>query len=157
MKLKSMLIVFFGLSASCLFAQCCPGHPRPAAVVAPVQSAEKVENTLPQLLEFGSKKCIACQKMAPIIEALTNDYKGVLRVEFVDVAVKEKLAMAQQHKIRTIPTQVFLDAKGKELWRHEGFISREDIEKKWQSLGYDLSELKKKAAEKSEPKAATAK
>jgi thioredoxin 1 len=155
MKLKSMLIVFLGLSSSCLFAQCCQGSSR-TALVAPRQSVEKVENTLPQLLEFGSKRCMACQKMAPIIEALTNDYKGVLRVEFIDVAIREKLVMAHQHKIKTIPTQVFLDAKGKELWRHEGFISREDIEKKWKSLGYDLTELKKKVAEKSTPQATTA-
>jgi hypothetical protein len=37
-----------------------------------------------------------------------------------------------------IPTQIFYDASGKERFRHEGFISKEDILSKWKELGVDL-------------------
>ncbi|OPZ03929.1 MAG: hypothetical protein BWZ10_03232 [candidate division BRC1 bacterium ADurb.BinA364] len=37
--------------------------------------------------------------------------------------------------IRVIPTQIFFDAEGNELFRHEGFFSKEDILAKWQEFG----------------------
>jgi thioredoxin 1 len=40
--------------------------------------------------------------------------------------------------MRSIPTQIFFDATGKELWRHVGFISKEDILGKWKELGLTL-------------------
>jgi thioredoxin 1 len=36
------------------------------------------------------------------------------------------------------PTQIFYDAMGNELFRHEGFFSREDILAKWKDLGQDF-------------------
>ena len=51
---------------------------------------------------------------------------------------KENAEKGKAYSVEQIPTQVFLDAKGKELWRHVGFISKEDILKKWKELGYDF-------------------
>ncbi len=47
--------------------------------------------------------------------------------------------MGKQYGIRVMPTQVFFDATGKERFRHEGFISKDDILAKWKELGVDLS------------------
>jgi len=55
---------------------------------------------------------------------------------FIDVW--EDSAPAEKYGVSTIPTQIFLDAKGKELFRHEGFFSREEILAKWKELGLDL-------------------
>ena len=44
--------------------------------------------------------------------------------------------------ISIIPTQIFYDASGKELYRHEGFFSKEDILAKWKEFGVDLGETK---------------
>ena len=38
-----------------------------------------------------------------------------------------------------MPTQIFYDSSGKELFRHEGFYSKEDILGKWNELGVDLT------------------
>jgi hypothetical protein len=54
----------------------------------------------------------------------------------VDVGKKDNLALATQYGIKLIPTQILLDAQGKELWRHEGFISRYGILDKFRELGY---------------------
>ncbi|MFO8011802.1 MAG: thioredoxin family protein [Phycisphaerae bacterium] len=91
---------------------------------------------LPRLLDLGSKTCIPCKMMAPILEELKEDYRGRLVVEFVDV--RERPEVAQQHGISVIPTQIFFDPDGKELWRHEGFLGKEDILAKWKELGYDF-------------------
>jgi len=93
---------------------------------------------LPKLVDLGSKSCIPCKMMAPILEELTKDYAGKLQVEFIDVWLKENVEKGKQYGIKVIPTQVFLGPDGKELWRHEGFISKADILAKWKELGYDL-------------------
>jgi thioredoxin 1 len=104
-----------------------------------VLAAEKKELApLPKLVDLGASKCIPCKKMAPILEELKKEYAGVFDVEFIDVWQKENSKKAEEYKIESIPTQVFIDQKGKELWRHVGFFSKEDILTKWKELGYDF-------------------
>lgn len=91
---------------------------------------------LPRLLDLGSHKCIPCQRMTPILAELKDTYAGVFDVQFLDVWEEENKEAAAAHAIESIPTQIFFDAAGKELWRHEGFISKEDILSRWGKLGY---------------------
>jgi thioredoxin 1 len=78
--------------------------------------------------------------MADELEALAQQYKGSLDVVFVDVNKTEQgEALARLTRIRTIPTQIFLDPEGKELGRHEGYISKEDIVQRFNDLGYPLA------------------
>jgi len=93
---------------------------------------------LPKLIDLGAHKCIPCKKMAPILDELARDYTGVFDVEFIDVWQPENKEKAQAYGIESIPTQIFFDAEGKELWRHVGFISKEDLLNKWKELGYDM-------------------
>jgi thioredoxin 1 len=37
-----------------------------------------------------------------------------------------------------IPTQIFYGADGRELARHEGFMSREEILAQWKAVGVEL-------------------
>lgn len=91
---------------------------------------------LPRLVDLGSDRCQSCLAMVPVLEALTREYAGRLDVVFIDVW-KEPTA-ADRYGIQLIPTQIFFDADGKELFRHEGFFSREDILSKWGDLGHDF-------------------
>jgi thioredoxin 1 len=93
---------------------------------------------VPKLLDLGSKSCIPCKLMAPLLEELTKEYAGKLQVEFIDVWVKENAAKGKEYGIQAIPTQIFFAPDGKELWRHEGFIAKADILAKWKELGFDL-------------------
>ncbi|MBM4019449.1 MAG: thioredoxin family protein [Planctomycetes bacterium] len=92
---------------------------------------------LPRLVDVGSTKCIPCQMMAPILEELKQEYAGRLRVDFIDVM--ENPDAWQQYGVSLIPTQIFLDASGKELFRHEGFFGKDDILAKWKELGFDFA------------------
>ncbi len=92
---------------------------------------------LPRLVDLGAKKCIPCKMMAPILEELKTEYEGRLRVDFIDVW--ENPDQGQEYGIRLIPTQIFFDASGNELFRHEGFMPKEDILATWKELGVDLS------------------
>lgn len=90
-------------------------------------AADAAPTTLPRLVDLGAGKCIPCKKMAPILEEMRKDYAGVVDIVFLDVWKDPKAA--KPYKIRVIPTQVFYDAGGNEVFRHEGFYSREEIEK----------------------------
>jgi len=116
---------------------------RPAATPYPTgpttsanANASQPAGTLPRLVDLGAGKCIPCKMMAPILEELKTEYAGRLRVDVYDVW--ENPDIGKQFSIRIIPTQIFYDAAGKELWRHEGFISKADILAKWEELGVDL-------------------
>lgn len=106
---------------------------------------------IPKLLDLGSKECVPCKMMAPILEDLKQEYAGKFEVEFVDVGLKENLPSAQQHRVTLIPTQIFSDGQGKELWRHEGFLSRENILAKWKELGFDFGGMGLPKIERWEP------
>ena len=96
----------------------------------------KPSAALPRLVDLGADKCIPCKMMAPILEELKTEYAAVLNVEFIDVWKNPD--EAKKYKINIIPTQIFYDASGKELFRHEGFFAKEDILGKWKEFGVDL-------------------
>lgn len=103
-----------------------------AGVLSPV-----VKQAVPRLVELGASKCIPCRMMAPILEELKTEYAGRMDVEFIDVW--ENRDAGEKYGISSIPTQIFYDASGKELYRHPGFFSKEDILGKWKELGVDLA------------------
>jgi thioredoxin 1 len=80
---------------------------------------------IPTLIDLGADRCIPCKKMAPILEEMKNEYRGVLEVIFIDVW--QDRSAGRKYGIRLIPTQIFYDAEGRELGRHEGFIGKADI------------------------------
>jgi len=78
-------------------------------------------------VELGSVKCIPCRMMQPVMERLERNFTGKVKVVFHDVWTKEGKPYAKQYRIRAIPTQVFLDRDGKEIYRHTGFLPYEEI------------------------------
>jgi thioredoxin 1 len=108
--------------------------PQTVPFTPPAQT--NTERPLPQLIDFGAGQCAACKMMDVVLDELARDYAGKLTVRYVDIHEQE--AVTKQHAIRMIPTQVFLDAQGNELFRHEGFISKDDILKKWNELGFEF-------------------
>jgi len=104
---------------------------------AAAAEAPRTGTGLPRLVDLGSVSCIPCKMMAPILEELKKDYAGRLDVQFIDVWEDPDAGAA--YAIRLIPTQIFLAPDGKELWRHEGFLGKEEILAKWKELGVDIS------------------
>ena len=95
--------------------------PRPE----PAKVAEKPAG-LPKMWDFGSTTCLPCKTMKEILDPMITDYKEKVDVRIIDV-YKEK-DLTRQFRIVTIPTQVFIDAAGKELYRHIGVYPRDSIE-----------------------------
>ncbi len=107
--------------------------------IALLARAADVVVVLPKVVDFGDKFCIPCKLMAPAFEDLQAEQRGKLDVQFVSVGDKENLPLAEKHGIKLIPTQIFFDAAGKEVWRHEGYISKHGILLKCKELGWDVA------------------
>ncbi|MEI6127931.1 MAG: thioredoxin family protein [Pseudomonadota bacterium] len=87
-------------------------------------------------VELGSKSCIPCRLMQPVMRAVENKFGSQLKVVFYDVSSDEHRRYADLYSIRLIPTQVFLNNAGKEFFRHEGFFSEAEITKLLKSKGF---------------------
>lgn len=99
----------------------------------PVDKTETVEpakiSYKVTFLEIGSVNCIPCRMMQPIMKDIEEEYKGIVKVEFYDLMEPAGRVIGQKYSIRVMPTQVFLDANGREFFRHEGFYPKDDMKK----------------------------
>jgi thioredoxin 1 len=93
-------------------------------------------------VELGSVNCIPCKQMQPVMKAIEEKYGDQIEVIFYDVWKEDQKKYSKQYGIKLIPTQVFLDANGKEFHRHEGFYPEAEIDKILQGKG--LKEITKK-------------
>jgi thioredoxin 1 len=87
------------------------------------------------MVDIGAKACIPCKMMIPVIESLSEEYEGRAAIVFIDVW--KNPGETERFGIRTIPTQIFYDRDGKEVMRHEGYFSKEGIEKVLTRLGVE--------------------
>mgnify|MGYP000112008391 CR=1 FL=1 len=97
--------------------------PAPTDVSATQPQAPAVG--LPRLVDLGSTTCLPCKQMAPILEELKAELQGKIVVEVIDIAKDPKAA--DTYAINVIPTQIIFDARGREVFRHEGFLAKADI------------------------------
>ena len=102
----------------------------------PTVTPAGVAKGLPTIVDLGSEVCIPCKMMIPVLEGLKTEKKGKLEVVFIDVA--ENPAAKKLYDFKIIPTQILYDKNGKEFFRHEGFLSRQEIISKFKERGIKL-------------------
>ncbi len=85
------------------------------------------------MIDLGAKKCIPCKMMAPIMEKMEKVYKGKAAIVFIDVWENPK--PAKRFGIRSIPTQIFFNREGEEVYRHVGFMNEEAIVAQLRKMG----------------------
>jgi len=88
---------------------------------------------VPIMLEFGRGWCIPCKYMKPILEDMAKVYSGKAIVTTVDMDANKDLV--RDFRIRMMPTQVFLTPDGKEFFRNEGTLERENIAQVFTKMG----------------------
>ena len=94
---------------------------------ASIDTLKKEQSYKVTFIELGSVKCIPCREMQPIMKSVEEKYGKEVGVVFYDVLTREGEPYALKYKIEAIPTQVFLDARGKEFYRHVGFLPEEEL------------------------------
>ncbi|PIV98848.1 MAG: thiol reductase thioredoxin, partial [Deltaproteobacteria bacterium CG17_big_fil_post_rev_8_21_14_2_50_51_6] len=68
------------------------------------------------MIDLGANSCVPCKMMAPILEKVEKDYNG--RAAIIVIDVWKYRDQAQRFGIRAIPTQIFFDKEGREVYRH---------------------------------------
>jgi len=87
----------------------------------------------PTLAIFSAASCCGPDKMIPIRDALLKKYDTKINIVYIEPR-KEQI-LAARYGIRSIPTQIFFDKAGKEVFRHTGFFSKDQISKKLVEMG----------------------
>ena len=77
------------------------------------------------MVDLGAGSCIPCKMMEPILKKVEERYKDKAAIVFIDLRYHRD--QAARFKVRAIPTQVFFDSEGKEVYRHVGFMSEDAI------------------------------
>ena len=86
----------------------------------------------PMMIEFGAESCRMCQKMGKVLYSIKNKFPKA-NIFFVNI-YKDQSVM-QKYKIRMIPTQIFFDKDGKEIQKHIGVFSEDELVEKLKKLG----------------------
>jgi len=108
------------------------------AAIAKINTSEikdldaALKTKLPVVLKLGAEWCPPCKKMKPIISELSKEENG--KVVFLDIDIEKNRALSGKYQIRLIPTIIIFDKTGKEKFKTEGFMSKEDLLNKLKEL-----------------------
>ena len=97
----------------------------------PLDNAFKLNQ--PVLAEFGRGTCVPCKMMKPVLENIEKEYEGKVTVVIIDIS--EFASLVSKYNISLIPTQIFFDAKGNEVHRHQGFMPEKEIVEQLKQMG----------------------
>jgi thioredoxin 1 len=101
------------------------------------QSAEPVPQVpvkgMVTMVDLGATGCIPCNIMSGILDSLQKKYKGRAAIYFINI--RKHPEQGNKFGISVIPTQIFYDKNGKEVYRHEGVMLEGAAIAKFESLG----------------------
>ncbi len=83
-----------------------------------------VHSTKPVLVDFWAAWCQPCKRMAPILEAISEQYSDTLIVGKLDV--DQNPVTASQFKIQSIPTMILFQ-EGEPVKQIVGFRPQSDL------------------------------
>lgn len=87
--------------------------------------AEVLKSELPTLVDFWAIWCGPCKQIAPLVDAVADEYQGKLKVGKMDVDRHQ--VVPQQYSIRSIPT-LLLFKNGKVVSQLIGTMQRAKLE-----------------------------
>ncbi len=88
---------------------------------------EVIKSNLPVLVDFWAPWCGPCKMVAPVVEAVSNDFKGKLKV--VKLNTDDSPQVAAKFQIMGIPTLMFFSG-GKMVDRITGYLAKEALSQK---------------------------
>jgi len=86
---------------------------------------EVLKSEVPTLVDFWAVWCGPCKQIAPMVDALADDYKGRVKVAKLDVDHNQ--VMAQQYGVKSIPTLLIFKG-GKVVGQMVGAMPRSKLE-----------------------------
>ncbi len=97
----------------------------PVAVTDNDFADQVLQSETPVLVDFWAEWCAPCRALGPVIESLSAEYDGKVKIAKVDVDSNPQIAM--QFGIRSIPTVILFD-KGQIVDTFVGVRPKSDYE-----------------------------
>jgi len=88
---------------------------------------EVLKSNLPVLVDFWAAWCAPCNMVAPIVEKISKEYQGKLKV--CKLNVDEASGVASQYNIMSIPT-LMIFKNGNAVEQVVGVVPKEYLEEK---------------------------
>jgi thioredoxin 1 len=108
-----------------------------ASPAPPTDTGEEFKKALtsgkPVLVDFGANSCLPCRQIRPILKEIGQEYTGKAQVLVLDVYKNKEIA--GEYRVQVIPTLIFFDKSGKEVFRHIGPWDKPSIESKLKEAG----------------------
>ena len=92
---------------------------------------EVLESKLPVLVDFFSTWCPPCQMLAPIIEKLSQEMEGKIKIGKFNI--EDSVELTQKYNIGSVPTLIFFK-NGEEIKRLRGPQSEENLQQEIDSI-----------------------
>jgi thioredoxin 1 len=97
---------------------------------------EALESKMPVLVDFWGSWCPACKMMEPVIQELSQEYDGKIKIGKLNV--DQNNHTATNYKINGVPTFIILNS-GKIISRRTGAQSKLQLKQMLEEAGINLS------------------
>lgn len=108
---------------------------RPLAITPYIEAKAKIGNGKPLILAFGMSHCYSCLAMSKLLAQVLGK-NPEFQIYSID-GQKERIITRDTYKISLMPTQLFFDPKGNEIFRHEGAYKKPVLEIILKKYGFE--------------------
>jgi len=105
---------------------------KPLPIVSYESIKENIGNGKPTILAFGMSHCYSCLAMSKVFAEVLQAHPEY-QIYSID-SQKDRLIARDTYKLKEMPTQIFFNAEGEEVFRHIGAYKKAVLDiilKKW--------------------------
>jgi thioredoxin 1 len=95
---------------------------------------QALSHSRPIILEFSREICPMCAYMNKVLQQLQAKYGDEIGVRILHYDPDDRLF--RKYHVVLVPTQVLVDASGKEVYRHTGVFTLYELEKQLKQLNW---------------------
>lgn len=96
---------------------------------------EKIGKGNPTILAFGMTHCYSCLAMSKVFAEVLKAHPE-FQIYSID-GQKERLVSRDIYKLKEMPTQIFFDAEGEEVFRHTGAYKKAVVDIILKKYGFE--------------------